>query len=140
MQEVEPPRATAAPCAAVRRARACVGRSPASASGLDRCHRQAQGDDIDIDAAIEARVELLAGSAPDEAVYVDSLRRRRDLAVLVLLDISGSAAEPGATGRTVHEHQRAAAAALTVALHELGDRVALYAYHSQGRSAVHWCR
>ena len=58
--------------------------------GLDRCHRQTQGDDIDVDAAVEARVEMLAGSAPDEAVYLDSLRRRRDLAVLVLLDVSGS--------------------------------------------------
>jgi nitric oxide reductase activation protein len=85
---------------------------------------------------VEARVEVMAGSAPDEAVYVESLRLRRDLAVLLLLDISGSAAEPGATGQTVHEQQRAAAAALSVALHDLGDRVALYAYHSQGRSAV----
>ncbi len=105
--------------------------------GLDRSHRQAQGDDIDLDAAVEARVEFLAGSAPDEAVYVDSLRRRRDLAVLVLLDVSGSSAEAGTFGQTVHEQQRAAAAALTVALHELGDRVALYGYQSQGRSAVH---
>ena len=105
--------------------------------GLDRCHRQAQGDDIDVDAAVEARVELLAGSAPDEAVYLDNLRRRRDLAVLVLLDVSGSSAEAGTFGQTVHEQQRAAAAALTIALHELGDRIALYAYQSQGRSAVH---
>jgi nitric oxide reductase activation protein len=106
-------------------------------AGLDSCHRQVQGDDIDIDAAVEARVALMAGSAPDEAVYVDSLRRRRDFSVLLLLDISGSVAEPGATGETVHERQRAAAAALLVALHDLGDRVALYAFHSQGRSAVH---
>ena len=105
--------------------------------GLDRCHRQTQGDDIDVDAAVEARVETLAGSAPDEAVYLDNLRRRRDLAVLVLLDVSGSVAEAGTFGHTVHEQQRAAAAALTVALHELGDRVALYAFQSQGRSAVH---
>ena len=105
--------------------------------GLDRCHRRVQGDEIDIDAVVEARVEAMAGAAPDEAIYVERLRRRRDLAVLLLLDISGSVAEPGATGQTVHEQQRAAAAALTVALHDLGDRVALYAYHSQGRSAVH---
>jgi nitric oxide reductase activation protein len=105
--------------------------------GLDHCHRQVQGDDIDIDAAIEARVEVMAGSAPDEAVYLDSLRCRRDLSVLLLLDVSGSVAEPGAPGQTVHQQQRAAAAALTVALHDLGDRVALYAFHSQGRSAVH---
>ncbi|ORW86745.1 nitric oxide reductase activation protein [Mycobacterium sp. IEC1808] len=104
--------------------------------GLHRRHRQSQGDDIDIDAAVEARVEVLAGSVPDEAVYLDSLRRRRDLSVLLLLDVSGSAAEPGTAGRTVHEQQRAAVANLAVALHDLGDRVALYAYYSQGRRAV----
>jgi nitric oxide reductase NorD protein len=104
--------------------------------GLHRRHRQPQGDDIDIDAAVEARVGVLAGSVPDEAVYLDSLRRQRDLSVLLLLDISGSAAEPGTVGLTVHEQQRAAVANLTVALHDLGDRVALYAYYSQGRRAV----
>jgi hypothetical protein len=104
--------------------------------GLDRYHRRVHGDDVDIDAAVESCVEVMAGSAPDEAVYVESLRRRRDLAVLLLLDVSGSAGEPGATGQTVHEQQRAAAAALGGALHDLGDRVALYAYHSRGRSAV----
>jgi hypothetical protein len=104
--------------------------------GLHRRHRQSQGDDIDIDAAVEARVEVLAGSVPGEAVYLDSLRRRRDLSVLLLLDVSGSAAEPGTVGRTVHEQQRAAVANLMVALHDLGDRVALYAYYSQGRRAV----
>ncbi|OBI19884.1 nitric oxide reductase activation protein [Mycobacterium sp. E2462] len=104
--------------------------------GLHRRRRQAQGDDIDIDAAVEARVELLAGSVPDESVYLDSLRRRRDLSVLLLLDASGSAAEPGTAGRTVHQQQRAAVAHLAIALHDLGDRVALYAYYSQGRRAV----
>jgi nitric oxide reductase NorD protein len=104
--------------------------------GIDRYHRQPQGDDIDIDAVIESRIELLAGSAPDEDVFIHSVRRRRDLSVLILLDVSGSAGEPGEAGKTVHEQQRSAAAALTLALHELGDRVALYAYHSQGRASV----
>jgi len=104
--------------------------------GIDRYHRQVQGDDIDIDAVIEARIELLAGSAPDENVFIDSARRRRDLSVLLLLDVSASAGEPAEGGKTVHEQQRAAAASLTLTLHELGDRVALYAYHSQGRASV----
>lgn len=104
--------------------------------GPDWFHRQIQGDDLDIDAAIEARVQTAAGSAPDEAVYVESLRRRRDLAVLVLLDVSGSVGEAGAAGKTVHEQQRSAAAALAVALYEIGDRLALYAFHSQGRQSV----
>jgi nitric oxide reductase activation protein len=104
--------------------------------GLHRRHRQAQGDDIDIDAVVEAHVEAMAGSVVDESVYLDSLRRRRDLSVLLLMDISGSTAEAGTLGRTVHQQQRTVVANLTVALHDLGDRVALYAYYSQGRSAV----
>jgi hypothetical protein len=112
------------------------------AVGLERRRRQLQGDEIDIDAAVDARVEAMAGAAPDDAVYVDILRARRDLSVLLLLDISGSAAEPSAAGgtggaaATVHEQQRSSAAALAIALNSLGDRVALYAFRSQGRAAV----
>jgi hypothetical protein len=106
--------------------------------GLERRHRQLEGDDVDVDALVEARVALAAGSAPGEAVYIDSVRRRRDLSVLILLDVSGSAGEPSATGASasVHEHQVRAAAGLTVALHDLGDRVALYGFRSLGRHAV----
>ena len=110
------------------------------ATGLERTHRRPQGEDIDVDAAVEARVQALAGSPAAEAVYVEGLRRRRDLAVLILLDVSGSAEEPGLAGRTVHEHQRSVATALATALHDLGDRVALYAFNSHGRRAVHVIR
>lgn len=106
------------------------------ALGLGQCHRRSHGDDIDVDAAVESHVQAMASSAPDENVYIDSLRRRRDLSVMVLLDISGSAAEPDGFGSTVHERQRAAAAAIISTLHDLGDRTGLYAYNSQGRSSV----
>lgn len=135
VREVEPRAKASSPQAidaaiGVRRPLARLG------MGLHRRHRQSQGDDIDIDAAIEARVEARARSVPDEGVYLNSLRRRRDLSVLVLLDVSGSTAEPGTAGRTVHQQQREAVVNLTVALHDLGDRVALYAYCSQGRKDV----
>ena len=100
--------------------------------GLTRCRRQRQGDDIDIDATVEARVDTLAGSPQDDDFYIASLRRRRDLAVLVLLDVSGSASEPGTGGKTVHQHQRSVAATLTAALDALGDRVAIYAFEFPG--------
>lgn len=109
-------------------------------AGLVRSRRRPQGDDIDLDAAVDARVQALAGTAVDERVYVESLRTRRDLSVQVLLDVSGSAAEPGPGGRPVHEHQRRAAAGLVTALHDLGDRVALHAFNSQGRSSVRFVR
>jgi hypothetical protein len=90
-------RRTTTPGISARRPLARLGVGP------ERRHRRYQGDGIDIDAA------ALAGAAPDEAVFLDSLRRRRDLSVL-LLDVSGSAAEPGTVGRSVHEQPRAAAA------------------------------
>lgn len=104
--------------------------------GPQRRGRQPYGDDVDIDAAVEAYVAAAAGSTPQDAVYLDTWRGRRDLGVLILLDVSGSAAEPATAGQTVHQQQRAVAAALTGALHDLGDRVALYAFASHGRSAV----
>lgn len=108
--------------------------------GLERRRRQPQGDDVDVDAAVESRVESLAGSTPDEGVYIESQRRKRSLSVLVLLDISGSAAERTGAAASVHERQRAAAAALLDTLHVLGDRVALYGFRSQGASAVYMVR
>jgi len=105
--------------------------------GLERRHRQLQGDDVDLDAAVEAFVARAAGTVPDEACYVDSVRAARELSVLVLLDISGSAGEPSRNGTTVHDNQCAAAASLLYALHDLGDRVALYGFRSLGRNAVH---
>jgi nitric oxide reductase activation protein len=113
-------------------------RRPLARLGLElvRVRRQPDGDDIDVDAAVEARVDTLAGQPHGDDVYLDSLRRRRDLAVLVLLDVSGSAGEPGVAGRSVHDHQVVAAAGLTAALHGLGDRVALYGFRSRGRTAV----
>ena len=99
-----------------------------------------QGDDIDIDAAIEMYLETIAGAPHGGDVYFENRRRRRDLGVLVLLDVSGSAGEPGFAGRSVHEHQRLVAAALTGALHDLGDRVGLYAFNSRGRKQVQYLR
>ncbi len=136
VEEIDPPASELAPLRVVdthgvRRALGRLGME------LERHHRQRQGDDIDIDAAVESQVQLRADSVPDDAVYIDSLRRRRDLAVLLLLDVSGSAGEASATGASVHEHQRVAAGALALGLHEIGDRVALYGFRSQGRSAVH---
>jgi nitric oxide reductase NorD protein len=116
---------------ALRRALARLG------TDFERHRRQLQGEDLDLDALIDSLVAARAGSAPGEAVYVESRRSRRDLAVLVLLDISGSVGEPSGSGGTVHDHQLSAATSLTTALHEVGDRVALYGFRSQGRTAVH---
>ncbi len=100
--------------------------------GIVHTRRRRQGEDVDIDAVVDARVQWLAGVASDDALYVESVRRSRDLSVLVLLDVSGSAGEPGTGGRRVHDHQQLLTLQLTAALHDLGDRVAFYAFNSRG--------
>ncbi|HZQ84377.1 MAG TPA: VWA domain-containing protein [Acidimicrobiales bacterium] len=109
-------------------------------AGLEPTRRQRDGEDVDLDAGVEAWVDAAAGANPDDGVYLTKLRHRRDLAVLVLLDTSGSAGEPGTGGVPVHDHQQRAAADLVAALHDLGDRVALYGFNSRGRTAVQLLR
>ncbi len=95
------------------------------------------GDELDIEALISLFVDLRSGYSPPEHVYVERRKLARNLGVLVLLDASGSATETDPDGLAVHDHQRRAAATLAVTLEEFGDRVAVYAFRSQGRHAVH---
>ena len=95
------------------------------------------GDEPDIEALIDLFVDLRSGYSPPEHVYLDRRKLARNLGVLILLDASGSATDMDPDGLAVHDHQRRAAATLAVTLEELGDRVAVYAFRSQGRHAVH---
>lgn len=98
---------------------------------------RADGDELDIEALIDLSVDLRSGYSPPEHVYTERRKLARDLGVLILLDASGSATDTDSDGLAVHDHQRRAAATLAVTLEELGDRVAVYAFRSQGRHAVH---
>ena len=95
------------------------------------------GDDLDIEALIDMFVDLRSGYSPAEHVYLERRKLARNLGVLILLDASGSATDTDPDGLAVHDHQRRAAATLAATLEELGDRVAVYAFRSQGRHAVH---
>ncbi|MBV8349848.1 MAG: VWA domain-containing protein [Mycolicibacterium sp.] len=98
---------------------------------------RADGDELDIEALIDLFVDLRSGYSPPEHVYLERRKLDRNLGVLLLLDVSGSATDTDPNGHAVHDHQRRAAATLAVTLEELGDRVAIYAFRSQGRHAVH---
>ncbi|MCG5434186.1 VWA domain-containing protein [Mycobacterium sp. MYCO198283] len=98
---------------------------------------RADGDELDIEALTGLFVDLRSGYSPPEHVYLERRPAARNLGVLVLLDASGSASDSDVDGLAVHEHQRRAAGVLAATLEELGDRVAVYAFRSQGREAVH---
>src|SRR5207253_5477982 len=59
-------------------------------AALRRVRRQSDGEEVDIEAAIESLVERQAQTAPTEDVYIRRDQRRRDVAVAFLVDLSGS--------------------------------------------------
>jgi nitric oxide reductase NorD protein len=95
------------------------------------------GDELDIEALTDLVIDLRSGYSPPEHVYLERRKLERNLGVLILVDASGSATDADSDGLAVHDHQRRAAATLAVTLEELGDRVAVYAFRSLGRHAVH---
>lgn len=101
-----------------------------------RLYGQTVGDDIDLDRAITAQVDLRSGSSTHDNVYIDQAERRVDLGVVVLVDASASTKQVGAQG-IVFDRQIEAALALVGALDATGARTAVMTFRSQGRKAVH---
>ncbi|XOV88951.1 MAG: nitric oxide reductase activation protein NorD [Pseudomonadota bacterium] len=48
------------------------------------------GEDLDLERAIEAAVDRRAGHTPDEKIYIQRIRKERDVSALFLLDMSAS--------------------------------------------------
>ena len=106
-----------------------------------RCRRQRQGDDIDIDAAVEARVDALAGVA--RTTTTSTSRACGAGATWPSSSCSTSPARPASpapAGRRCTSTSARRRPRSTAALHDLGDRVALYAFNSRGRQAVQLLR
>ncbi len=96
---------------------------------------QPSGDALDIDALVQAHVDLRTGSHLSENVYIRRDKRVRDVAVLFLLDLSGSTEEK-VNGRRVIDVQKEAMALMAEALDALGDPYAVYGFSSEGRFRV----
>lgn len=97
--------------------------------------RQIEGHDIDIAAAIEARVDLATTGEHSDRVYIASRSQERDLAVSILLDASRST-ETYVAGRQVIDIAREALIALAWGLDACGDDTAIDAFSSRRRDRV----
>ena len=70
------------------------------------------GDELDMEAAVRARVDILADGAASNRIWRQSQPQARDLAVSILLDVSRST-ESAMQGRAVIDIEREALAALS---------------------------
>ncbi len=63
-------------------------------TGLQRVSRVPDGDELDLNAIIEARQDIRAGSSPDERFYSRKERMHRDVCAIFLVDLSASTDDP----------------------------------------------
>jgi nitric oxide reductase activation protein len=104
--------------------------------GLRRVPGQAEGDDLDVDAAVRMCAERAAGADLSDRIYVRRERRERDVAAAFLVDVSGSTSRQLDSGHRVIDLEKEGLVLLCEALEAVGDRYALYGYSGQGRGQV----
>lgn len=109
--------------------------------GVQRFRRQEDGEEIDLNAAIRAMIDIRMGQTPDPRINIRIERKVRDLAVLVLLDLSESTNEKlGDSERPVIQLAREATALLSWAIDRVGDPFAIHGFASDGRHDVQYYR
>ena len=109
--------------------------------GVSRQRKLEDGDELDINAAVDAMVTLRIGLQPDMRITMRHVINRRDLAVLILLDLSESTNETvRGTDKTVLELTREACALVATAINGIGDPFAIHGFASDGRHDVQYYR
>jgi nitric oxide reductase activation protein len=108
---------------------------------MQRIRRQEDGDELDINAAVRAMIDIRTGQQPDTRIMMRYKRNERDLAVMVLLDMSESSNDKvRGHEHTVMDLTRAATVLLADAMDRIGDPFALHGFCSDGRHDVHYQR
>lgn len=110
-------------------------------AGVQRQRGLEDGDEIDINAAVDAMIALRMGEQPSPRITMRNVLKNRDLSIVVLLDLSESTNEKmGNSDKTVLELTREAATLVSVAMEGIGDPFALHGFASDGRHDVQYYR
>lgn len=110
---------------------------------LDRRHRlrrQWEGDDVDLNAAIEVLVDRRLGLRPDPRLFMRAGKGPRPTSLLVLLDVSESVNDPGPGGVALLDIEKQAALMLAQSQVRGVDRLAIHAFSSNTRAEVNYFR
>lgn len=102
--------------------------------------RQNEGEILDLDACVAAAVARRGRLPPEDRVFQRENPGPRDLALLLLLDMSQSTADKGRDGRSLLAIEKDAATILGSAFEAAGDALALHAFNSDGREKVRYVR
>ena len=96
--------------------------------GEDRLmKRQRFGEDVDIDALVEAHADTRSGREMTDRLFTRMHREDRNIAVIFMVDMSGS------TKGWINDAEREALILLSESLEILGDRYAIYGFSGWAR-------
>ncbi len=109
--------------------------------GLTILRQWTEGDQFDYRALLDFALDRKAGIMPSDRLYIKRIKQQRDVAVLVLVDLSRSTANPAAgSDESVLDVEKAAIVLLCEALGVVGDKFALAGFSGTGRFGVEYFR
>ncbi|HRG46065.1 MAG TPA: VWA domain-containing protein [Leptospiraceae bacterium] len=100
---------------------------------LQTVRNESYGDEIDIDATVEYLADLISNQTPRENIYLSKRRRKREISILVLIDLSLST-DSFVEGKRILDVERESTLLLGEILHEFGDRFQVNAFSSRTRN------
>ncbi|MDX1811948.1 MAG: nitric oxide reductase activation protein NorD, partial [Gammaproteobacteria bacterium] len=106
-----------------------------------RIRNMEDGDEIDINAAVDAMISIRMGEQPNPRITMRNVIMNRDLSVVVLLDLSESTNEKvQGSDKTILELTREASTLVATAINGIGDPFAIHGFASDGRHDVQYYR
>ncbi len=109
--------------------------------GVQRVRNMEDGDEIDLNAAVDAMISIRMGEQPNPRITMRNVLKSRDLSVVVLMDLSESTNEAMAgSDKTVLQLTREAVTLVATAINGIGDPFALHGFASDGRHDVQYYR
>ena len=101
-----------------------------------RLRKQLEGDAVDLDAYIDAYADFRAGLSMPQALYQTYRQARRDMAILLLVDISGSTDGWIAAQKRVIDVEREALLLVSIALQGLREPYSVLSFSGEGPRGV----
>ncbi|MBK1719336.1 nitric oxide reductase activation protein NorD [Thiocystis violacea] len=117
--------------------------------GIVRRRGYEEGEELDLNAAVRAMIDIRRGVMPDPRINIRITRHVRDLSILVLMDLSQSTnekvgvkeGEPGhAEAPSILDLTRESTGLLAWAIDSIGDNFAVHGFASDGRHDVQYYR
>lgn len=101
-----------------------------------RLRRQLDGDEIDLEAYIDSQADYRAGLPMAQALYQTLRRAHREMAIMLLIDVSGSTDGWVSANRRVIDVEREALLLVCIALAGMGQPYSVQAFSGEGPRAV----